>query len=77
MKVEWEEIRPHLFATTNISNKIIVYKNLDRDIEIIKMSIDNLNYATSLDAETFNRAKKEAVNNYLELLEKYRKEIDE
>lgn len=77
MKVEWEEIRPHLFATTNISNKIIVYKNLDRDIEIIKMSIDNLNYAISLDAETFNRAKKEAVNNYLELLEKYRKEIDE
>lgn len=76
MEIKWEEIRPFLYTTTNISNKIIVYKNLDRDIDIIKMSIENLNYYVRLNSETFEGAKKEAIDNYLKLLEKYIKEIN-
>lgn len=75
MKVDWEELRPHLFATTNLSNRIIVFRRLDRNSNVINMSIENLGFGLRLDSDNFNQAKLEAVHKYEVLLNKFLDEI--
>jgi hypothetical protein len=76
--VNWVELRPYLFSSTNLTYRISVYKKLDRDFDVIYMSLDQLNlHNVRLKSSNFELAKIEALSIYKKYLLKLVSEFDD